>query len=89
MMTFAGCDNISELIFLSSNPVTFESNVVDVNGVIEVYTPGWDTVSALANAHSSNTTIVWANPFTELAFLSDPVSDGAYAYIGSKPFETN
>ena len=71
--------------------ITFECDICpelgslafySIGRTVDVYTPGWNPVSALADAHNSLTTIVWANPvYSDLEFLSTP-SSGLISYIG-------
>ena len=84
---FRYCTNLTSIIFESDVPPDFSAycDSLDTRTTTYVYTPGWDPVTAFAGAHSSLTTIIWANPpYSDLEFTSDPVADGVYAYVGSK-----
>ena len=80
---------LTSVIFQSDVAPTFNTESFRTGTIINVYTPGWDPVSALANTHGDETTIVWANLYSDLEFTSDPIADGIYTYVGPKPLETN
>lgn len=87
---FQSCSGLASVTFESEVVPTFGSNAFSTGTTIYVSTPGWDPVAALADAHDTDTTIVWANPpYSDLEFTSDPIADGIYAYVGPKPLETN
>ena len=82
---FSLCTSLESITFESTIAPTVRNDSFDTRTTTNVYTPGWDPVAALADAHDSSTTIVWANPpYSDLEFTSDPVADGVYAYVGSK-----
>lgn len=77
---FFACTGLNTVIFETESVPTLGNNVFETTTTINVYTPGWDPVAALADAHSSATTVVWANPpYPDLIFLSDP-SDGTLTF---------
>lgn len=84
--------HIGESAFCSSwlTSVTFESSEAPYIGAdafmtgttINVYTPGWDPVAALADAHGDETTIVWVNaPQPEIGDVFE--YDGIYYRVKS------
>lgn len=86
--SFVNCSNLSELTFLSESSPELSIVSFATGTTIDVYTPGWDPVTALADAHDSDTTIVWANPpaYPDLTFTSNPVTNGTLTY---NPLRTN
>ena len=77
---FAGC-YLTSIIFESAIVPTMGYDCFDTMTETSVWTPGWDPVTALADAHGSDTTIVWANPpYPDLTFLSNPIMNGTLAY---------
>ena len=73
---FRNSSSIHSVTFESEVSPTFGTNSFNTGTTINIYTLGWDPVSALADAHGDETTIVWANPYSNLDFTSDPESDG-------------
>lgn len=77
---FFACTGLNTVIFETESVPTLGNTVFETTTTINVYTPGWDPVAELADAHSSATTVVWANPpYPDLIFVSDP-SDGTLTF---------
>ena len=84
---FDYCGSLTSVTFVSETCPTTDSNSFSTGTEINVSTPGWDPVTALANAIGTdgNTTIVWANPpYPDLIFDSDPVADGIIAWVSTR-----
>ena len=87
---FNGCSSLETVVFEYAYVPQFDIDSFNTGTTTNVYTEGWDPVAALANAHDSSTTIVWANPpYSDLVFTSNPIADGVYAYVGPKVQATN
>ena len=88
---FSLCTELTNVTFESMKAPNCEEESFETKQVINVYTPGWDPVSALAYSHSDATTIVWANDpskFPDLTFLSHPVTNGTLAYNPLRTIKT-
>ena len=93
---FSDCSSLTSVTFESATAPTFDSDSFSTGTTINVYTLGWNPEAALENAIGSSTTIVWANPaYSNLIFVSDPISNGTltyghflYIYFNGDPYET-
>ena len=86
---FSLCTSLTSVTFESESAPDFGFFSFDTGTTINVYTPGWNPVDALTGSYEDGTTIVWANPYSDLEFTSNPIADGIYTYVGPKPLETN
>ena len=77
----SNCSNLTSITFESESVPLVGSYAVNTRTTTYVYTPGWDPVVALADAHSSSTTIIWANDpsIPDLIFISNP-ADGTLIF---------
>ena len=89
---FYGCVGLSTITFKSEEaPIMGAGSFSTGSGEINVFTPGWNPVTALSDAITDDaygpTTVVWAGitPL-DLTFLSNPVTNGTLAY---NPIRTN
>ena len=81
---FAFCPNLTSITFESDTCPIMDGAGFGTFGTpttINVYTPGWDPVTAMASAIFADTTVVWANPpYPDLIFTSDP-STGTIIFV--------
>ena len=82
---FNGCSSLMSVTFESTEVPELGAYSFSTGTTINVNTPGWDPVTAMAGAIGTDgkTKIVWANEpeYPALTFESDPVADGIIAYI--------
>lgn len=75
---------LSTLVFEGDAPSFIGDGAFDTGTEIQVYTTGWNPVTALADYVGPGTSIVWANaPYPNLVFESDPARDGTVVYAGT------